>query len=80
MQLVSIGYPQILLADTVYAMPSRALHMLALGSFTSIDFANSSDMIDALNIVTAGEFHERVSTTFIRFNAGNANVSVRSIG
>lgn len=79
MTTVSIGFPQELTAATIYALPARAVHMFAHGSFTSIDFSNLSDMSDVQNVV-ATEFSNTVGAAFVRFNGGAANVSLKPLG
>lgn len=76
---LSLGYPQTLVADQIYALPARASHLFAHGSFTSIDFANNAIMSDPDNVV-ATEFSATVGSGFIRFNGGAAEVKLTPLG
>lgn len=79
MTSLSVGYPQAVVAGTIYALPARACHMFAHGSFTSIDFSNQDTMADVQNVV-ATEFSNTVSAGFVRFVGGAGFVSLKPVG
>lgn len=77
MTMISIGYPQTLIAGTIYALPAQACQLLGHGA-TTWDLSNDPAMGVVINVATT-TINQATSAGFIRANTTNGNLSISPI-
>jgi len=77
MQLLSIGYPQTLTQNTIYALPARRTLLFSDGAGAAFDIATEETMVVHIGPLTLVDGMHDLSGAFIRCTSGNVRVTLK---
>lgn len=78
MQLLSIGYPQDMVKDTIYALPARRCMLFSDGAGAAFDVANEETMTTHVGPLTLADGMHDMSGAFIRCTSGAVRVTLKA--
>ena len=77
MELLSIGYPQTLTQNTIYALPGRRTLLFSDGAGAAFDVATEESMAIHIGPLTLADGMHDLSGAFIRCTSGNVRVTLK---
>lgn len=75
-QLLSVGYPQQMLQDVIYALPASRVRLFTSDAAPTIEQSNSSTFADNVAITLADGMAD-LAGGFIRCTSGNITVTLK---